>query len=156
VEINHVGINVGDLDAAVVWYHDVFGFEVLVGVGTHTLDTPAGERRRDVFGPRWREMKLAHLATPSGVGIELFQFVDPAYIAPEDPFEYWRQGIFHVCFTVDDLEASLERLRAAGGIVRTQVHQIRPGTAVAYCEDPWGTIIELSSGTYRQIVGVDA
>jgi len=153
MEINHVGINVGDLEAAVRWYHDVFGFEVLVEAGTHTLEGAAGQRRRDVFGPRWREMKLAHLSTPGGTGIELFQFVEPAYVAPEDPFEYWRQGIFHVCFTVDDLGASLDTLTSHGGTVRTLIHEIRPGTRVAYCEDPWGTIIELSSGTYAQIVG---
>lgn len=153
--VNHIGINVGDLDAAVTWYQKVFGFTVLVDVGTHTLDTSNGERRKDVFGPEWRAMKLAHLATPDGVGIELFQFLDPAYVASEDSFEYWRQGIFHVCFTVDDLSDSLALLTEAGGKVRTQVHQIRPGTAVAYCEDPWGTIIELSSGTYGQIVGTE-
>jgi catechol 2,3-dioxygenase-like lactoylglutathione lyase family enzyme len=98
-------------------------------------------------------MRLAHLSAPSGVGIELFQFIDPPNTAPENPFEYWRQGIFHVCFTVDDLEASIERLTAAGGVLRTQIHEIRPGTRVAYCQDPWGTIIELSTGAYAQITG---
>jgi catechol 2,3-dioxygenase-like lactoylglutathione lyase family enzyme len=154
MEMNHVGIHVPDIEAAVQWYRDVFDVRVLEGVGTHTLATAGGERRRNVFGPRWREMKLAHLALPSGVGVELFQFVDPAPQSAAEPFEYWRQGIFHVCFTVDDLGVALRRLSEHGGRVRTEVHEIRPGTSIAYCEDPWGTIIELSSGTYSQIVGV--
>jgi catechol 2,3-dioxygenase-like lactoylglutathione lyase family enzyme len=153
MEINHVGISVGDIDRAVEWYRDVLGFEVLVEAGTHTLSTANGERRKDVFGPRWREMRLAHLATPSGIGVELFQFVDPPSTPVEDPFEYWRHGIFHLCVTVEDLESTLGLLRAADGVVRTEIHTVRPGTRVVYCEDPWGTIIELSSGTYPQITG---
>lgn len=153
MEMNHVGIHVADIDAAVDWYREVFGLRVLEPVGTHTLETAGGERRQNVFGPQWHSMKLAHLATESGVGIELFQFIEPATVEAA-PFEYWRPGIFHVCFTVDDLAAALQRLRDHGGRVRTEVHAIRPGTSIAYCEDPWGTIIELSSGSYGHIVGV--
>jgi catechol 2,3-dioxygenase-like lactoylglutathione lyase family enzyme len=153
MEINHVGITVGDLDRAVPWYRDVLGFTVLVEPGTHTLSSANGDRRKDVFGPRWREMRLAHLATPGGIGVELFQFVDPPAEAQADPFEYWRHGIFHLCVTVEDLEDALDRLRANGGIVRTEIHTVRPGTRVVYCEDPWGTILELSSGSYALITG---
>jgi len=153
VEINHVGITVGDLDRAVSWYRDVLGFAVLVEPGTHTLSTPNGDRRSDVFGPRWGGMRLAHLATRSGVGVELFQFIEPATIAPEAAFEYWRQGLFHLCVTVDDLDDTVARLKDAGGVVRSDIHTVRPGTRVVYCEDPWGTVIELSSGSYAEITG---
>ena len=155
-EINHIGLTVGDMDAAVTFYTSVFGLEVLVAPGTHTVDTYAGERRRDVFGTRWGGMKLAHLATPSGAGLELFEFIEPATILPEDGFVYWRTGVSHICFTVADIDDTISRLVKAGGRRRSEIHTVRPGTKVCYCEDPWGSVVEVSSGTYHMIVGKHA
>jgi catechol 2,3-dioxygenase-like lactoylglutathione lyase family enzyme len=154
-ELNHVGITVGDLDAAVRLYEAVFNLEVLVQPQLATLETAAGERRRDVFGPRWGAMRIAHLATrDGGIGIELFEFLEPATVAPEIGFEYWRRGISHLCFTVEDLEGSIEKLVSFGGRKRSQIHTVWPGTRICYCEDPWGVVIELSSRDYHHIVGV--
>jgi len=81
-EVNHIGITVGDLDAAVTLYKSVFDLEVLAKPQAATLETPAGDRRRDVFGPRWGGMRIAHLATKGGrIGIELFEFIEPATVA---------------------------------------------------------------------------
>jgi catechol 2,3-dioxygenase-like lactoylglutathione lyase family enzyme len=152
-EINHIGLTVGNIDAAVTFYTSVFGLEVLVAPGAHTLDTPAGERRRDVFGDRWGGMKLAHLTTPSGAGLELFEFIEPETIRPEEGFAYWRTGVSHICFTVADIDDTICTLIKAGGRKRSEIHTVRPGTQVCYCEDPWGSVVEVSSGTYTMIVG---
>lgn len=152
---DHIGITVGDLDAAVRLYTDVFDLDVLVEAQTATLATAAGDRRRDVFGPRWGAMRIAHLATRGGgIGIELFEFLEPATVAPATAFAYWERGISHICFTVDDLEAAIEKLMAFGGRQRSQIHTVWPGTRVCYCEDPWGVVIELSSRDYHHITGV--
>ena len=153
--LNHVGITVGDLDAAVRLYTAVFDLEVLMEPQLATLETAAGERRRDVFGPRWGAMRLAHLATrDGGIGIELFEFVEPATVAPEVDFEYWRRGVSHLCFTVADLQRTIDRLVAFGGRQRSKIHTVWPETQICYCEDPWGVVIELSSRDYHHIVGV--
>ena len=153
-EVNHIGITVGDLDAAVTLYKSVFDLEVLAKPQAATLETPAGDRRRDVFGPRWGGMRIAHLATKDGgIGIELFEFVQPATVAPEVDFEYWRCGVSHFCFTVDDLEDSIDRLISFGGRKRSQIHTVWPGTRICYCEDPWGVVLELSSRDYHHIAG---
>lgn len=153
--INHLGITVGDIGAAVAFYTQVFGLRVLVAPQTHRLDTPAGERRADVFGPQWRGMKLAHLVNDEGAGFELFEFLDPASTRPAEPFDYWRQGHSHVCLTVGDLDATLALLLAQGGRQRSRIHQVNPRTRIVYCEDPWGVVIELSDGSYHRIVGRD-
>jgi catechol 2,3-dioxygenase-like lactoylglutathione lyase family enzyme len=155
IEANHIGITVGDLDAAVTLYTSVFDLELLVKPQTATLATPAGDRRRDVFGPRWGGMRIAHLATKGGrIGIELFEFIEPATVASGAEFEYWRCGVSHICFTVDDLEGSISRLISFGGRKRSQIHTIWPGTRICYCEDPWGVVLELSSRDYHHIAGV--
>ena len=150
METNHVGITVGDLDAAITFYTSVFDLQVLVGAETASTQTPGADRRADVFGDRWKKMRIAHLATDSGMGIELFEFIDPAVVQPDEHFEYWRIGLSHLSFTVPDLEASIEAFVAAGGVARTAIHEVREGCRVCYCKDPWGTAIELSSGTYPE------
>ncbi|MFA5581974.1 MAG: VOC family protein [Paracoccaceae bacterium] len=151
--INHLGITVGDIHAAVAFYTSVFDLAVLVPPQFHSTDTPAAERRRDVFGPHWGGMKLAHLANDAGMGFELFEFVAPASQPAQDAFEYWRQGHSHVCLTVADLDLVLARLIKAGGKQRSQIHQVNPQTRIVYCEDPWGAVLELSTGTYHQLTG---
>jgi catechol 2,3-dioxygenase-like lactoylglutathione lyase family enzyme len=152
-EINHIGLTVGDIEAAVAFYTSIFDLEVLMSPSIHTLESSASERRRDVFGERWGGMKLAHLATPSGIGIELFEFIAPATVPSEERFTYWRIGVSHICFTVADIDDTITRLVKAGGRQRSQIHSVAPGTQVCYCEDPWGAIVEVSSGTYHKIVG---
>lgn len=154
MDVNHIGITVGDLDAAVKFYTSVLGLTVLVPGQTSSLKTAYAERRRDVFGEQWGEMRLAHLATPSGIGIELFEFVTPATVKPDQEFDYWRIGISHLCLTVDDLDGTIEKLIAAGGRARSEIHTVWHGTRICYCQDPWGVVIELSSQSYHHITGL--
>lgn len=54
---------------------------------------------REIFGPRFACAHQAHLLSANGVGIELFQFLDPPVVAQDDNFQHWRTGIFHLCVT---------------------------------------------------------
>jgi len=150
--INHVGVTVGDLGAGVRWYREVFGLTVLAGPVETGLDGDAGERRSDIFGPRFARMRLAHLIDSSGVGIEMFEFIEPATGTPDEIFAYWKTGFSHVAFTVEDLEATRGKITELGGRARTGVYQLANSDCrVCYCEDPWGTAIELSTRPYRTI-----
>jgi catechol 2,3-dioxygenase-like lactoylglutathione lyase family enzyme len=148
--LNHIGLTVGDLDQAIDFYTTVFGLTLLVGAETATRETAGADRRAEVFGERWRGMRLAHLADENGTGVELFQFLElePAY--PAEHFDYWRIGVSHFAFTTPDLEEVIARLEANGGKARTGIHVVRPGCRICYCADPWGNAVELSTGTYRQ------
>jgi predicted enzyme related to lactoylglutathione lyase len=150
--INHVGITVGDLDAGVQWYSAVFGLTVLAGPTETGLAGDARARRLDIFGPRWGGMRLAHLIDDSGVGIEMFEFIKPPTVIADEPFAYWRTGLWHVAFTVEDLEATREKITELGGRARTGIYKLgNSGCHVCYCEDPWGTALELSTKPYRTI-----
>jgi predicted enzyme related to lactoylglutathione lyase len=149
--MNHVGLTVGDIDAAVRWYARVFGLRLLDGPMLCDRTTSGAERRRDVFGERWGGMKLAHMLTANDCGLELFQFLEPEAVKPGENFEYWRYGAHHIAFTVDDFDAALGRIRDHGGRTRTEVYDVHGETFVCYCEDPWGNVLEVVSRRYAEL-----
>jgi catechol 2,3-dioxygenase-like lactoylglutathione lyase family enzyme len=152
--IAHIGITVSDLDRAVAWYRDVLGFE-LIGppVDVSADDGHGGAIAADVFGPGLRRMRLAHLAGANGVALELFEFVDPPGEPRRDNFEYWKTGPFHICVLAPDIEQLAERIAATGGRIRTsRIWEMFPGEPhrTCYCEDPFGTVIELYSHSHER------
>ena len=127
--MNHVGINVPDLDAAVAWYVSVLGFEVVhpvaevtAGVGT------AGVRFAQMNGPRFRHGRVAYLTTANGIGFEMFEFIEPRTLPFRDDWEYWRPGLWHVCLTAPDVAALAATIAANGGRHRTEVLEASPGS----------------------------
>lgn len=146
--VNHVGVTVPDIRRAVDWYTEVLGLRLVSGPTRVTEQSPAKARRDDVFGPRWGGMTVAHLIGDNGTGLELFEFEAPVVQRPADNFEYWRVGVFHFALTVDDVESVGKRIDQSGGRQRTAVHELHGSCVISYCEDPWGTIIELSSEPY--------
>jgi len=93
VRIAHIGIAVEGLNESVSFYRDILGL----------TDVPLG----DSDGA-----KIVGLAAGPSL-IELLEADQPdspiaKFIAKRGP------GIHHVCFAVDDLDATLERCRAAG------------------------------------------
>jgi catechol 2,3-dioxygenase-like lactoylglutathione lyase family enzyme len=152
LKINHIGITVSDIDAAVDWYCSTFDLTVLVPVHDATTQTDGAARRRDVFGKQWRHMKLAHLADREGVGFELFEFVEPPVIPTEDGFDYWSIGVSHIALTVEDLPATVDRIITGGGRTRSEVHELPSRVRICYCSDPWGTTIELVTDSYGEML----
>jgi catechol 2,3-dioxygenase-like lactoylglutathione lyase family enzyme len=147
---NHVGIGVADIAAAVAWYGEVFGFRLVRG--PFEVCSNVDEQARDVLGPSFRHMWMAHMATADGIGIELFQLIDPPHERREPALEYWRSGVFHIAFTTDDVAALANRVVDHGGRQRSAVwhNQLpHPTKKMVYLEDPWGTIIELYSHRYE-------
>lgn len=91
--IAHIGIAVQSLDSSVSFYRDILGLP----------DVPLA----DSDGAR-----IVGLA----LGPSLVELLEPdSTDSPIAKFLAKRgQGIHHVCFAVDDLDATLERCRAAG------------------------------------------
>ena len=91
--IAHIGIAVEGLAGVLPFYRDVLGMpEVPIGDadGARIAAVAAGESLVELLEP-------AEAASPIG-----------KFVAKRGP------GIHHVCFAVDDLEAALDRCRAAG------------------------------------------
>ena len=138
--VDHVGLTVTDLDAAVAWYCAVFGLEVLQGPDVIGGDE---ERVRDIFGPSVADFRIAYLGSGEGPRLQLFEFTDPAVERSAETFAYWRVGISHVGLGCSDVAATVARLEAHGGRRRSAIHGASPGPFYCYCEDPDGNVIEL-------------
>jgi methylmalonyl-CoA/ethylmalonyl-CoA epimerase len=130
--VDHVGIAVPDLDAAIAWYHDHLGMIVL------------HEETNDDQGIR--EAMLSVRGAPVGSAqVQLMAPVSPSsaiakFLDKRGP------GIQQLAYRVSDLEALTERLREQG--VRLLYEVPRRGTANSrinfiHPKDAGGVLIEL-------------
>ncbi len=136
VGIHHVAISVPDLDKAVAFYRDAFGFDV-VQRSEWDRDMPLADR---AVGLEETSARMAMLKAPNAY-IELWQYRNPE---PEDkrsrPCDL---GYPHMALQVRDIEAEYRRLSDAG---MEFVHDspVDFGTSSAvYGKDPFGNIIEI-------------
>jgi catechol 2,3-dioxygenase-like lactoylglutathione lyase family enzyme len=151
--VAHLGISVPDIEAAVDWYCKVFGFELMLPIGEVDASAPGpiSELCADIFGEGFGGMKLAHLASANNCAVELFQFLDPPYEKDQD-FAYWRGGIFHFAVVASDVERVAHLIEEHGGRRRSMIAPIFEGKPVkaCYCQDPWGTVIEVISHSHER------
>lgn len=153
--VAHIGITVPDIDAAIKWYEDVLGFR-LIGGGEVDLHDGShfAQLCTDVFGADTGQntLRLAHLSTANGAALELFEYVDPPTEIPENNFVYRRAGINHFCVIDPDVAGLARRIEETGGKQRSKVWSLFEGQPyeLVYCQDPWGTIIEIYSHSHEQ------
>src|SRR5438270_13517900 len=110
--IAHIGIAVRGLDESVSFYRDV------LGLGTVTLEDADGAR-------------IAGFSAGSSL-VELLEAVSPD--SPIAKFiEKRGPGLHHMCFAVDDLDATLDRCRAHGvRLIDEQRRLMADGQRVAF------------------------
>lgn len=130
--VDHVGIAVGDLDAAIAWYHDHLGMIVV----HEEINTEQGVR----------EAMLAVRGAPAGsTQIQLMAPIDET--SPIAKFLDKRgPGIQQFAYRVSDLDALSARLRDQG--VRLVYDEPRRGTAGSRINfirprDAGGVLVEL-------------
>src|SRR5258708_9057348 len=140
--IDHVGLNVADLDRAVEFWCGRLGLR-LVSRGTET-----GPDIASLIGEDSVEIEIADLDAGDGRIIELIRYMRPAgrpiRARSSDP------GSSHMALRVDDLDATLERIQGsqARQISRHPVLLHDPcgawdAVACCYIADPDGNIVEL-------------
>ncbi len=152
--INHVGVTVPDIHAAIAWYGEVFGFRCIMG--PRELDATGQTETAGVFGSGFRRAWQAHLLCGNSVGIELFQFIDPPTRGPrtpEEPVPWLDRGPWHLCVTHPDVSAMVDHITEQGGTLLTAPHEFVPGRpwTLAYTTDPWGTVLEVMSHSYAEV-----
>lgn len=154
--MNHVGITVPDIAGAVAWYQDVFDCYQLTQIGEAKVDgSYFGEICSDVFKQEFESVLMAHLVTANGAGLEFFQFKKPETVTPENTFKFWQSGIQHIALTTNDIQATVEKIKSKGGKIISKVWPVyknKPYSFV-FCQDPWGTVIELNSAPFEQYFG---
>lgn len=155
--VNHVAVSVTDIMLARDWYRDVLGLTVLlepvkISTAGDQTDPHLASLVRTVFGDKLRSFMICHLTTANGVGIELFQFIDPPAERREKNFQYWETGYFHIAVTDSDPAALADRISQTGGKKRTATIELVPGSRkkICFCEDPFGNVLEIYSHSYEQ------
>ena len=122
--INHVHIRSADPHASAAWYEEYFGAKVLsareVMPGTITVSMDAG-------GP----VRLNISSKPEGT--------------PDEPAvaDLNRLGLEHFGFVVDDIDADMARMDAAGIRVVLPITEVPGGGRLSYIEGPDNVLIEL-------------
>lgn len=113
------------------------------------LSGPAIERATGVPGARLRggHWRLPG-GGPDGPTLEIFEYDPPG---PDLAKPIHRPGFGHLAFVVDDVDAAVDAVRAAGGgTVGAAVSVTVPGAGVvqfAYVTDPEGNVIEVQAWT---------
>lgn len=149
--VDHVGLTVPDLDAAVRFYCDAVGGHELYRIGPFD----AAEMPRMPDGRDWTEahinvagarLTIAMLQVGPNIMLELFQYERPADQRKTPPRNCdW--GGHHIAFKVADLEAAKAHLAAHGCKVMAGPIVLDQGPCallrVNYVLDPWGNQLEL-------------
>ena len=140
--IDHVGITVSDLDRALGFYRDLLGLRVNAD---STVDEP---EVAELLGLDSARIRIVDLDSGDGRIVELIQYLEPK--GRRLAYDSSDAATAHVAFTVDDLGAVRERLRAAGATIvsRRAITIIEPGGSFdgaicLYVRDPDGMILEL-------------
>lgn len=120
--IHHAAIICSDYARSRRFYTEVLGLAVLA------------EHHRPA-----RDSWKLDLALPDGSQIELFSFPDP----PPRPSRPEAQGLRHLAFAVDDVDASLRALHAAGVVTEAVRVDEYTGRRFTFFADPDGLPLEL-------------
>jgi catechol 2,3-dioxygenase-like lactoylglutathione lyase family enzyme len=118
-EIVNVRYMVDDVDAAIAFYSELLGFELLTSAAPAFADVKRGNLRLLLAGPQssaGRPMPDGRKPGPGG----------------------WNR----IHFIVDDIDADVRRLRDAGATFRNDI-VTGPGGKQILLEDPSGNVVEL-------------
>ena len=144
-EMHHVSIVVDDLEAAIA-YFVALGMEL---EGQAPIEGPEVDRINALDGIK---VDIAMMRAPDGNGrLELTKFHAPAAISPEPKNALGNVlGLRSIMFTVDDIDATIARLRAHGGELVGELEQYGDSYRLCYVRGPEGIIVALA----QQLGGV--
>jgi catechol 2,3-dioxygenase-like lactoylglutathione lyase family enzyme len=153
--INHVGMSVTDLKKAIEFYTKTFDLKVLK---EETINTEGSSMNakifKDIFKCRLKKVKAAWLNSSNGVGLEIFEFVDPKAERPADEFENWKKRFSHICITDPNIDELCNKIEQNGGIRHSEFWYPIKGREykLVYCKDPFGNFIEIFTHGYEQFI----
>lgn len=141
--LDHVGLNVPDLDEAIDFFASQFNARVKFRLGP--VSDPDGGSMERLGADRMAQFELAMLEIGAG-RLELLRWwVRPDH---EAPFSGSDVGSSHVAIAVSDVSVALARLRDTEGVrvigePVTFTSGATPGLTNAFVTSPWGSLIEL-------------
>ena len=137
--MDHVGVVVDDLEAAVAFFVDL-GLEL---EGQAPIEGQWVDRVAGLEGVR---VDIAMLRTPDGHGrLELTKFHTPRAVSAEPQDAPGNTlGLRSIMFTVDDVDAAVAGLRARGAELVGEVVQYQDSYRLCYVRGPAGIIVALA------------
>ena len=136
--MDNVGIVVEDIDAAIEFFTEL-GLEL---EGRAPIE---GDWADGVTGLRNMRVEIAMMRTPDGHSrLELSRFIRPPVIADNRKAPVNALGYLRVMFTVDDIDGTLERLRARGAQLVGEVVDYKDVYRLCYIRGPEGLLIGLA------------
>ncbi|MFB6611907.1 VOC family protein [Agromyces sp. NPDC056379] len=139
VKMDNVGIVVEDLAAAIEFFREL-------GLELEGQTVVEGEWAGRVTGLGHQRVEIAMMRTPDGHSrIELSRFIEPAVVADHRNAPVNALGYLRVMFAVDDLDATLDRLRRHGAeLVSTEVVRYEDVYRLCYVRGPEGILVGLA------------
>ena len=136
--MDNVGIVVEDLAATIDFFREL-GLEL---EGRATIE---GEWAGRVTGLGDQHVEIAMMRTPDGHSrLELSRFVRPPVVTDHRTAPVNALGYLRVMFTVDDIDATLDRLRKRGAQLVGEVVQYQDTYRLCYIRGPEGILIGLA------------
>ena len=120
MRIEHVAFNVKDSRALADWYVAHLGMTII-----RSFEEPPYIR---FLGDSDNQTLLEVYSNPIGEYVEYGSF---------------HPVTFHIAFTVEDMEATRERLVEAGGTLDGDIDETPNGDRLAFVRDPWGNSVQL-------------
>jgi len=135
---DHVGITVADLDAAT-------DFFVGLGLEIEGRTFIEGEFLDTVCGISDSRTEIVMLRAPGGGGkLELARFVRPDHEPGQPDAMANTVGLRNVCFEVEDLRATVDRLAGDGYGLVGGIGQHEDSWLMAYVRGPEGIVVSLA------------
>jgi catechol 2,3-dioxygenase-like lactoylglutathione lyase family enzyme len=136
--MDNVGIAVESLDVAISFFAEL-GLEL---EGRMMVE---GEWAGRVTGLGDQQVEIAMMRTPDGHSrIELSRFLTPTPVADHRRAPVNSLGYLRVMFAVDDMDATLARLRAKGAELVGELVQYEDAYRLCYLRGPEGILIGLA------------
>src|SRR3954466_13440720 len=136
--MDNVGIVVEDLDAAIEFFTEL-GLEL---EGRAPIE---GDWADGVTGLRGMRVEMAMMRTPDGHSrLEMSRFIAPPVVADHRNAPVNALGYLRIMFAVDDIGATLERLRTRGARLVGEVVDYRDAYRLCYIRGPEGVLIGLA------------
>ena len=144
--VEHIGLNVPDIEEATAFFAAVLGAEQLYDIGP--FESPDDWMASHLaVHPRARINKIRMLQVANGPTLELFEFSSPDQDkrVPKNS----DAGGWHIAFYVEDMEAALSALKAHGAEIQSGPVDMTEGPSAGmswlYFKAPWGQQLELVS-----------
>jgi catechol 2,3-dioxygenase-like lactoylglutathione lyase family enzyme len=136
--MDNVGIVVDDLESTIDFFREL-GLEL---EGRATIE---GEWAGRVTGLGDQCVEIAMMRTPDGHSrLELSRFLRPPVVEDHRNAPVNALGYLRVMFAVDDLSATLERVRKRGAVLVDEVVQYQDSYRLCYIRGPEGLLIGLA------------